>query len=45
MYYLYIESPFQYGTLATKDNFIDRVSERASLKQMLFSGINVSLKR
>lgn len=38
-----IESPFQYGTLATKDNFIDRISERASLKQMLFSGINVSL--
>ncbi|MGM9741144.1 MAG: P-loop NTPase fold protein, partial [Candidatus Cryptobacteroides sp.] len=38
-----IESPFQYGTLATKENFIDRESERASLKQMLFSGINVSL--
>ena len=38
-----VESPFQYGTLATKDNFIDRVAERASLKQMLFSGINVSL--
>ena len=38
-----IESPFQYGTLATKENFIDRISERASLKQMLFSGINVSL--
>ena len=38
-----IESPFQYGTLATKENFIDRESERACLKQMLFSGINVSL--
>lgn len=38
-----IESPFQYGTLATKENFIDRVAERASLKQMLFSGINVAL--
>lgn len=37
------ESPFQYGKLATKDNFIDRVVERASLKQMLFSGINVAL--
>lgn len=37
------ESPFQYGRLATRDNFIDRVTERASLKQMLFSGINVSL--
>ena len=36
-------SPFQYGKLATKDNFIDRVAERASLKQMLYSGINVSL--
>lgn len=38
-----IESPFQYGTLATKENFVDRINERASLKQMLFSGINVSL--
>ncbi|MCF0172932.1 MAG: ATP-binding protein, partial [Bacteroidales bacterium] len=37
------ESPFQYGRLATRDNFIDRVAERASLKQMLYSGINVSL--
>ena len=36
-------SPFQYGKLATKDNFIDRVAERTSLKQMLYSGINVSL--
>lgn len=38
-----VESPFQYGTLATDENFIDRVSERASLKQMLSSGINVAL--
>ena len=38
-----IESPFQYGSLATKDNFVDRIAERASLKQMLYSGINVSL--
>lgn len=37
------ESPFQYGKLATKENFVDRESERAALKQMLFSGINVSL--
>lgn len=37
------ESPFQYGTLATNENFIDRIEERASLKQMLVSGINVSL--
>lgn len=38
-----MDSPFQYGTLATDKNFIDRVSERAELKQMLSSGINVSL--
>lgn len=35
--------PFQYGTLATDDNFIDRVRERAELKQLLASGINVTL--
>ena len=35
--------PFQYGTLATDDNFVDRVRERADLKQMLGSGINVTL--
>lgn len=35
--------PFQYGTLATDDNFIDRVQERAELKQLLGSGINVTL--
>lgn len=38
-----IESPFQYGTLASKENFVDRISERAMLKQTLYSGINVSL--
>ena len=38
-----MDSPFQYGTLATDKNFIDRVAERAELKQMLSSGINVSL--
>lgn len=38
-----VESPFQYGSLATKENFVDRVKERAALKQMLYSGINVSL--
>lgn len=38
-----MDSPFQYGTLATDKNFIDRVAGRAELKQMLSSGINVSL--
>ena len=36
-------SPFQYGTLATKENFVDRVNERAMLKQFMTSGINVML--
>mgnify|MGYP002620103171 CR=1 FL=1 len=38
-----MESPFQFGTLATDKNFIDRVEDRAQLKQMLSSGINVTL--
>ena len=38
-----MEIPFQYGTLATNDKFIDRVKERAELKQLLSSGINVTL--
>lgn len=38
-----MDSPFQFGTLAADNNFIDRVSERAELKQMLSSGINVTL--
>ena len=38
-----MESPFQFGTLATDKNFIDRVDDRAQLKQMLSSGINVTL--
>ena len=36
-------SPFQYGSLAEKENFIDRVEDRALLKQLLMSGINVML--
>lgn len=36
-------SPFQYGTLATRDNFIDRVEDRALLKNLLTSHINVML--
>lgn len=38
-----MDSPFQFGTLATDKNFTDRVKERAELKQMLCSGINVAL--
>ena len=26
------QSPFQFGTLATEENFIDRVEDRAMLK-------------
>ncbi len=35
------QSPFQFGTLATEDNFIDRIEDRALLKQLLSSHINV----
>ena len=38
-----MESPFQFGTLATKENFIDRDEDRALLKQLLTSRINVML--
>ena len=38
-----VKSPFQFGTLATKDNFIDRVEDRALLKQLLSSHINTML--
>lgn len=38
-----MESPFQFGTLATDSNFIDRVEDRALLKQLLTSHINVML--
>ncbi len=38
-----MDSPFQFGTLSTDRNFIDRVKERAELKQMLSSGINVTM--
>lgn len=36
-------SPFQFGTLATGENFIDRVKDRALLKQLLSSHINTML--
>ena len=38
-----MNSPFQFGTLASGENFIDRQHERAELKQMLSSGISVAL--
>lgn len=37
------QSPFQFGTLATDENFIDRTEDRAMLKQLLSSRINVML--
>ena len=37
------QSPFQFGTLATEENFIDREEDRAMLKQLLCSHINVML--
>ncbi len=37
------KSPFQFGTLATDSNFVDRIEDRAMLKQMLSSNINVML--
>ena len=38
-----MKAPFQYGSLAEKENFIDRVEDRALLKQLLLSGIHVML--
>lgn len=38
-----MKSPFQYGSLADKENFIDRIEERKMLKQLLLSGIHVML--
>ena len=38
-----MNAPFQYGTLATKENFVDRVEDRAQLKNFLSSHINVML--
>lgn len=38
-----MNTPFQYGTLATNDNFVDRVEDRAQLKNFLSSHINVML--
>lgn len=38
-----MNAPFQYGTLATKENFVDRVEDRNQLKSFLSSHINVML--
>ena len=38
-----MKAPFQFGSLAEKENFIDRVEDRALLKQLLMSGIHVIL--
>ncbi len=38
-----MSTPFQYGTIATKENFVDRVEDRAQLKNFLSSHINVML--
>ncbi len=38
-----MNTPFQYGTLATRENFVDRVGDRAQLKNFLLSHINVML--
>lgn len=38
-----MNTPFQYGTLASKENFVDRVEDRAQLKNFLSSHINVML--
>jgi len=33
-----MKSPFQYGTLVDKENFVNRVEERKQLKEWLGSG-------
>ena len=38
-----MNAPFQYGKLATKENFVNRVEDRAQLKGFLASHINVML--
>jgi len=38
-----MNSPFQYGTLATADNFVDRIDDRNQLKNYLLSHVNVML--
>ena len=38
-----MNTPFQYGKLATRENFVNRVEDRAQLKNFLSSHINVML--
>ena len=38
-----MNSPFQYGTVVSKECFVNRVEERKQLKELLSSGINVML--
>ncbi len=38
-----MNTPFQYGTLATKKNFVDRIEDRKQLKGFMSSHINVML--
>ncbi len=38
-----MNSPFQYGTIVSKESFVNRVEERKQLKELLGSGINVML--
>lgn len=38
-----LQSPFPFGTLATKQILIDRIADRAQPKQLLYSHINVML--
>lgn len=35
--------PFEYGSIAEKENFIDREEDRKQLKAFLSNGINVML--
>ncbi|GAB6983219.1 hypothetical protein [Prevotella dentasini] len=35
--------PFLFGRLAARDNFIDRIEDRALLKQLLSSHVNTML--
>ena len=40
-----MNSPFQYGTLVDKENFVNRVEERKQLKEWLGSGSAQTITR
>ena len=40
-----MKSPFQYGTLVDKENFVNRVEERKQLKEWLGSGSAQTITR